>query len=346
MSAKYQIEYYDENTFKINGIALPKIYGLSLKAFSNKNCTLEKLEGNKETLLSCDINDIEIKNKGETSFTTYDTIEELSEALSGLTFNKAGSSALSTKLPSDTVDADGNPLEATKIYTYTNAGWVEADALLNPKGTLAIGYNLSDSYVEGFTGLIDGENYYINEGGGIISETDMQAQFQSGSDVVKIGQAMSDTILYFNPDETIITLASDVNIDDLDTYSTEETIIGTWIDGKPIYRKVIETGTITGNYYQVNLPQLNVDTPIRNDCTITNTIGAEFCLYTKIDYNSYGAHIGTVIYTYDLQFTRSPATEHTSIRLEGSRIYQDGTEDYLITGCSAKIILEYTKTTD
>lgn len=37
-----------------------------------------------------------------------------------------------------------------------------------------------------------------------------------------------------------------------DVYSTEETAIGTWIDGKTIYRKVIEVGTLTsvssGNY--------------------------------------------------------------------------------------------------
>ena len=30
-------------------------------------------------------------------------------------------------------------------------------------------------------------------------------------------------------------------------YSTEETVIGTWIDGKPIYRRVIEAAAINGN---------------------------------------------------------------------------------------------------
>lgn len=35
---------------------------------------------------------------------------------------------------------------------------------------------------------------------------------------------------------------------DLDVYSTSEQVVGTWIDGKPIYRKVIETTTpSTGN---------------------------------------------------------------------------------------------------
>ena len=34
----------------------------------------------------------------------------------------------------------------------------------------------------------------------------------------------------------------------LDVYSTEETIIGTWIDGKPIYRKVIDVGSGSGDF--------------------------------------------------------------------------------------------------
>ena len=39
------------------------------------------------------------------------------------------------------------------------------------------------------------------------------------------------------------------NLGDLgkEVYSTNETVIGTWIDGKPIYRKVIELNNITVN---------------------------------------------------------------------------------------------------
>lgn len=34
------------------------------------------------------------------------------------------------------------------------------------------------------------------------------------------------------------------SLDDRDNYSTTEQVIGTWIDGKPIYRKVIECGAL------------------------------------------------------------------------------------------------------
>lgn len=45
--------------------------------------------------------------------------------------------------------------------------------------------------------------------------------------------------------------------DVLDVYSTEETIIGTWIDGSPIYRKVVEYGKLgsvsDGNYNKISI---------------------------------------------------------------------------------------------
>ena len=34
-------------------------------------------------------------------------------------------------------------------------------------------------------------------------------------------------------------------------YSTEEQVIGTWIDGKPLYRKVIEMGNMTTEDYKI-----------------------------------------------------------------------------------------------
>ena len=37
-------------------------------------------------------------------------------------------------------------------------------------------------------------------------------------------------------------------IDVLENYSTEEKIIGKWIDGKPIYRKVVNVGSGSGNF--------------------------------------------------------------------------------------------------
>lgn len=44
-----------------------------------------------------------------------------------------------------------------------------------------------------------------------------------------------------------------------DVYSTEETVIGTWIDGRPIYRKTYDTGALTGNSKSIQLNIPNID---------------------------------------------------------------------------------------
>ena len=64
--------------------------------------------------------------------------------------------------------------------------------------------------------------------------------------------------VYLNGEQLILPTMGDLNIYD----DSEEIVVGKWIDGKPIYRKVY-TGTASSerNIY-VNLPSLNVDTLI------------------------------------------------------------------------------------
>ena len=52
-------------------------------------------------------------------------------------------------------------------------------------------------------------------------------------------------------------------------YSTDEQVIGTWIDGKPLYRKVIEMGNMTKENYKIKAHNIKnikyariVDVPI------------------------------------------------------------------------------------
>ena len=56
-----------------------------------------------------------------------------------------------------------------------------------------------------------------------------------------------------------------IQVDDPNEYSTNEVRIGTWIDGKPLYRKVIEktvnhTSSTSTTKYQYSLGIANVDT--------------------------------------------------------------------------------------
>lgn len=56
------------------------------------------------------------------------------------------------------------------------------------------------------------------------------------------------------------------------TYSTTEQPIGTWINGKTIYRKVL-TGTSTSNTTSINVSSLNIEFPISMNIIIHNTNG-------------------------------------------------------------------------
>ena len=47
-------------------------------------------------------------------------------------------------------------------------------------------------------------------------------------------------------------------IDTLEIYSTEEVVIGKWIDGKPLYRKVLSSTTISDSNVDITLPS-NID---------------------------------------------------------------------------------------
>lgn len=48
----------------------------------------------------------------------------------------------------------------------------------------------------------------------------------------------------------------------METYSTNEERIGTWIDGKPIYRKVVAQGK-SGSTISIDVSSLNIETFIK-----------------------------------------------------------------------------------
>ena len=115
------------------------------------------------------------------------------------------------------------------------------------------------------------------------------------------------------------------NITNLTTYSTEEQRIGTWIDGKPIYRKVISksitdyTGEIT-----VNLGTSNINTFVNGKVLIDT---ADF---TAID--TCGSSTAYYIRKWVYRKTNNTVTITTNVA--GS-----------FTG-TIYVIVEYTKTTD
>lgn len=64
-----------------------------------------------------------------------------------------------------------------------------------------------------------------------------------------------------------------------EVYSTEEIRIGTWIDGKPLYRKVFYYyfNNISGNFYRsINISDLDVEIPVRANGFLAEREGYEY----------------------------------------------------------------------
>ena len=107
------------------------------------------------------------------------------------------------------------------------------------------------------------------------------------------------------------------------TYSTDEQVIGTWIDGKPLYRKTFSIGEITSS------ADTTVSTGILNCDTITQMSGN--FKRKNFEYLRYGLDSN---YLGEVHFNSN--TGVFSIRSASSNI-----------GFSSGVItIEYTKTTD
>ena len=107
---------------------------------------------------------------------------------------------------------------------------------------------------------------------------------------------------------------------DVFSYSSEEMVVGTWIDGKPIYRRYYEGSTTTGT---------NLSSTFTNDDAIENLIKC----YGHVQGN-YGEQLGILS---DRQALRMDASGKTLT------YYFNNTDSYSYT---YKIVIEYTKRND
>lgn len=108
----------------------------------------------------------------------------------------------------------------------------------------------------------------------------------------------------------------------LDIYSTEETRIGTWIDGKPLYRRVINAITpATTNANHTIADNLNID---------------RFVSFQGFIYQSNG-YVEPIVY--------STTNSRCNVSYNGSQLVMFMTASPN-TNCPYNITLKYTKTSD
>ena len=105
-------------------------------------------------------------------------------------------------------------------------------------------------------------------------------------------------------------------------YSTEETVIGTWIDGKPLYRKVLSSTTISDSNVDFTLPS-NID----------------FMSTDKVEIKSGGFSFFSDRYTNANDLIQIFKFNATTLRVVLGSAWKGNFK-------SAIIVIEYTKTTD
>ena len=109
-----------------------------------------------------------------------------------------------------------------------------------------------------------------------------------------------------------------------EVYSTEEQKIGTWIDGKPLYRKAFDIKTISAsNTDLVNVSNLNIETLIKLNGVIITDGGGKFPVPLYDSSSNY-----SVLFINEYNYIR------------GRAMVGNGTFSKLI------VTIEYTKTTD
>jgi hypothetical protein len=154
---------------------------------------------------------------------------------------------------------------------------------------------------------IDGVDHLVTE-----------AEYSGGTDL----NANTFNQLQDNVENSIDEAKNTVNkVDNKFNYSTEKQVIGTWIDGKPIYRKVYQF-KITSLPHRINIE--NVDTPIKMYGVISYNVG----------WHNIGGNTDSNYYSllqYDVQ---------------DKRLSLFGSDSYIGSNYDTYVVFEYTKTTD
>lgn len=79
---------------------------------------------------------------------------------------------------------------------------------------------------------------------------------------------------------------------DKNTYSTSETIVGKWVDGKPIYRRVFYINNPNTNWTEVTLLNpCNIDWIVKRDYTAKRTNNAVLTEYYNFDSDNFEVHL-------------------------------------------------------
>ena len=176
---------------------------------------------------------------------------------------------------------------------------------------------------------VDGGNTFLNildASGNSINASELSGQSVSVKNAGSYFEV--ETLNSYSSSKVMGYSANYVN--GLNTYSTTETRVGTWINGKPLYRTVIQfTTATTETALTIDVSSLNIDRLVKLDGTNgTNTDTRPINFFIMF---------GTTSYYVSARYTGASGSDPDRVLVQYSTAYG---------GLLSYLILEYTKTTD
>ena len=234
-----------------------------------------------------------------------------------------------------------NEFDKANLYSTTEkviGSWTDGRPLYQKTvswGLITSGNNSKNHNISNINAITDCKGYWVQDNTyfGPIGERDAgNATLYVYADKTKISFVASSeygdgkTYAYITLQYTKTTdAANSFNYASENDYSTTEKIVGTWIDGKPLYQKTINFGQLPNNNKKTVAHSIsNLKRVISFDAYIAHSSGANYIM--PLPYND---KFGNIVYLY---------REGTTIAIETSSDMTAYTECY--------ITIKYTKTTD
>lgn len=224
------------------------------------------------------------------------------------------------------VGAEQNTTDTIATHDVYGEGEFKDDQLQNHKHPDALIYSNIGSSGEN-SGFVKGDSSGETGSGGIASGA-RTGDTTHGKQKAVYVYIKATSGLMENQQENVLRNVKDY-VDKSNTYLTQEVKTGgTWIDGKPIYRKVIVhdvSGALTG-LVTIDVGNSNIDTPIRIVC------------------GSISQPDGSGKITIPAQYDSTTFVQLGAFRPDGLQLYCGSTNWTPLTHIT--VCIEYTKTTD
>ncbi len=215
---------------------------------------------------------------------------------------------------------NNNGFVSIRASDYNNGGsWLEYGRSTTTDGTITFTATTDTVVVQFINGTAN-------------SSTVQKVQLEEGSNETEY-KSYTEKAIYVKNDNGVYEEILDVEkVNAQQNYSTEEQVIGTWIDGKLLYRKVVEISSIDAN---ANSVDASISIPNLNEITnIGGTLKTSFGAYKPL--NTVYCDGSNIVNHYTFQV----------YAITGSMLTLVYGDFWKTNFGKLSTILEYTKTTD